>query len=316
MNNNQVKSITSINEETTDCKSNWNKLCTGIPLFVKIIILITILLSVLNIFFPGISFYFANIHYYTIYNFQIWRIFITSLIMTNIINVIIAILFWVKHASNLEDIMGTIKYLLIFIVNSTIIQIFSTAVFFVISIIIKNKNFLKNKINSKGKVNNCGIWPYIVCELTLLSLSNPNHSVKFLFLPHFKAKFYPIIVLVVFCTLNNPTIDLEILCSLIYSFIYYFFIKKRIKITNNFARKIENLFCVQCCRIFGGFVNVNKDSISSTNNKRKIRDVEIQQNKKKGFVPFTGEETGTVSTDSMRQISKEGNHPINDAKTS
>ena len=123
MKNDEAKNI---DNDNNDCKINCQKLYTGIPLFIKMILLITVILYIINIKFSNISFYLSNIPYYTIYKYQLWRIFTTSLMTTNIINIILSILFWVKHASNLEDIMGTIIYLIIIIMNSTIIHLIST----------------------------------------------------------------------------------------------------------------------------------------------------------------------------------------------
>lgn len=300
MNSNQINTINK--SDDNDCKSNCKKLYSEFPLFIKIIILITIILNILNYIFPSISFYSSNVPFYTIYHYQIWRLFSSSLIMTNFINVIFAVLFWVKHASNLEDVMGTIKYLMIFSLNSTLIQIIFTFLFFIISLIIKDKNFLKNKINNQGKVDNIGIWPYIVCELILLSLSNPNHPIKFLFFPEFKAKYYPILVLVTICALNSFPNDCEIVSGIIYAFIHHFIIKKKIKISNNFARKIENLWCTKCFILFGGFVSVNKNrySLRSDITNKRVRNFTIQHDNVKGFVPFKGERT--VGVESIRDI--------------
>ena len=311
MKNNQIESIKN---ENNDCKSFCQKLCIGIPLFVKLLILITILFYVLNLLFSSLSFYVSNIPYYTIKKYQIWRLFSTSLMTTSIINVIFAILFWIKHASNLEDIMGTIIYLIIFIMNSTIIQIIFSFLFLIISLIIKNEDLLKSKINSKGKVTNAGIWPYIICELTLLSLSNPNHPIKFLFFPEFKAKYYPILVFIFFCIPNNLSTDFEILSGIIYAFIYHFVIKKKLKFSNSLILKIENLACIKCFKILGGFVSVNKNNKYSSNNNqlgRRAREVIVNQNMK-GFVAFQGERS--IPGDSLREIKSDQNIPTQNQK--
>ena len=297
MKNDEAKNI---DNDNNDCKINCQKLYTGIPLFIKMILLITVILYIINIKFSNISFYLSNIPYYTIYKYQLWRIFSTSLMTTNIINIILSILFWVKHASNLEDIMGTIIYLIIVIMNSTIIHLISTFSLFIISIIIKKKEILKAKINDKGTVNNSGLWPYIICELTLLSLSNPYHPIKFLFFPEFQAKFYPIIVLALFCILNNIWIDFEVLSGIIYAFIYHFLIKKKLKISKIFVRKIENLGCVKCFKIFGGFVSVNKNKYSSKDTIRRERKVIVNQSNMKGFVPLR--EESVIKGESARDI--------------
>ena len=300
------------NYESNDCRSNYRKLCNGIPLFIKAIILITLLLYILNFLFSSISLYLSNVPYNTIYNYQIWRLFTTSIITTRIINIIFAILFWVKHASNLEAAIGTIKYSLIFIMNSILIQIIYTLLFFIISIIIKDEKFLSLKINNKDQVDNCGIWPYIICEITLLSLSNPNYPIKFLFFPEFSTKFYPIIVFIFFGIFNILSTDLEVLCGIVYAFLYHFIIKKKLKISNNLVRRIENIACVNCFKNFGGFISVNRNKYSSpgmTDNpsQRVVRDVVVNQNTK-GFVPFTNESNATG--DSTRVVN--GENPKND----
>lgn len=307
MKNNEIKSINN----DSDCKSNCQKLYTGIPSFIKMILLITVVLYIINIKYSNISFYLSNIPYYTIYKYQIWRLFSTSLMTTNIINIILSILFWVKHASNLEDIMGTIIYLIIIIMNSTIIHFISTFSFFIISLIIKKKEILKAKIIDKDIINNSGLWPYIICELTLLSLSNPYHPIKFLFFPEFQAKFYPIIVLVLFSVLNNIWIDFEVLSAIIYAIIYHFLIKKKLKISKNFVRKIEKLRCVKCFRIFGGFVSVNKNSSKDSKNSRE-RQVIVNHSNMKGFVPL--KEESVIKGESSRDIN-DGQNNLNIQKS-
>jgi hypothetical protein len=310
--NNNINTLEETNDK--DCKTNCKKLCVNIPLFVKTVVLISIILCALNYFFPSISFYLSNAPFYTINQYQIWRLFSTTLITTNIINIILAILFWIKHSSNLEDVMGTIKYLFIFIMNSTIIQILFTCILFIISLITKKNELLKAKINSKGKIDNSGIWPYIICELTLLSLSNPNYYVKFLFFPEFKAKFYPILVLILFCILNTLIIDLEVLSGIIYALIYHFLIKKKLKISNNFVRKLENSKCIKCFILFGGFVSVNKNKYSPTTNKQRMRNVVVShKNNIKGFTPFQGERN--IAGDSLRETSTDINSPLPSQKS-
>ena len=312
--NNNINTLDKTDEK--DCKTNCKKLCVNIPLFVKVIILISIIVCVFNYFFPSISFYLSNVHCYTINKYQIWRLFSTTLITTNIINIILAILFWIKHSSYLEDVMGTIKYLFIFIINSTIIQIIITSIFFIISLITGKNELLKEKINVKGKIDNSGFWPYIICELTLLSLSNPNHYIKFLFFPEFKAKFYPILVFILFCVLNTLIIDIEVFSGIIYAFIFHFLIKKKIKISNNLVRKIENLGCIKCFMIFGGFVSVNKNKYTPTKKtKQRMRNVIVSKSIIKGFTPFQGETNTNNVGNSVREISTDISDPLPSQKS-
>ena len=138
--------------------------------------------------------------------------------------------------------------------------------------------------------------------MTLLSLSNPHHPIKFLFFPEFTAKLYPIIVIIFFCALNNLSVDLEITGGIIYAFMFHFFIKKKLKFSNNCIRKIESIGCIQCFKYFGGFVSVNRNKylLKSDNNKI-ARNVIVQHDKMKGFVPFKGEVN--IAGDSVRSMS-------------
>ena len=178
MNINNIKYINNINNSN---KSNCAKLCEVIPLFIKSLIIIITSLYIINTFAFNISFYISNIPFYTIYKYQIWRIFSTSLMNTGIINLVLLIILWLKFGAILENTIGTILYLFIFIINSSLIQIIYTIIIYIISLIIKNKNILKLKIDNNDFVSNSGIWPYIISELTLLSLSNPNEIIKLFF---------------------------------------------------------------------------------------------------------------------------------------
>ena len=284
--------ISQLNQNNNnDLKSRISKVWKNIPLFIRFITFTTLILYILNLFIPKVSFYLSNIPYFTIYKINIWRISTTILITTDILNIILSLFFWIKYASELESSMGTIKYFLIFTMNSIIIQIFYTLISYLISLLINNKQFLLAKIKDKNDISNSGVWPYIICELSLLSLSNPNQPMKILFFPcQFKAKFYPIILFIIFSIMNSFIIDLEILTGIIYAFIYHIFIKKKIKISDELIEKIENLSIFKCCTKMGGFVRVNNlgnklvSTVNSVN--RHIKDSIKQSNKV--FTPFQG----------------------------
>ena len=244
-------------------KSSCRKLCEAVPLFIKTLILITTALYIINRFAFNISLYISNIPFYTINKYQIWRIFSTSLMNTGIINILLSLVLWIKFGTILENSIGTILYLFIFIINSSLIQIIYTTIISIISLIIGNKNILKLKIDNNNVVNNSGIWPYIICELTLLSLSNPNEIIKLFFFPELRARFYPLIV--------------EVFCGILYAFIYHFLIKNKLKISKTFIKKIENTKFIKCFIKCGGFISIKENRFSNSDNKRQ-RAVVINNN--------------------------------------
>ena len=269
MKNNNIKYINNINNIPN--KSYCARLCEVIPLFIKLIVLITITLYLINRFAFNLSLYISNIPFYTIYKYQIWRLFSTSLMNTGIINIALSLVLWIKLGAILEDSTGTILYLFIFIINSTLIQIIYTILIFIISLIIKNKNILLLKLdNNNNIVTNSGIWPYIISELTLLSLSNPNQIIKLFFFPDIKAKFYPIIVFIIFALLNNLIIDLEVFCGILYSFLYHFFIKSKLNFSKKCIKNLEDSKCIKCFSKCGGFISIRDKKFSDYRTERNV----------------------------------------------
>ena len=189
---------------------------------------------------------------------------------TGIINITLSLVLWIKLGAILEDSTGTILYLFIFMINSTLIQIIYTILIFLISLIIKNKNILQLKIDNNTIVTNSGIWPYIISELTLLSLSNPNQIIKLFFFPDIKAKFYPIIVFIIFALLNNLIIDLEVFCGILYSFLYHFFIKNKLNFSKKCIKNLEDSKCIKCFSKCGGFISIRDKKFSDYRTERNV----------------------------------------------
>ena len=163
---------------STKIKTWWN----SVPLFIKFIMIFTSILYILNLFIPYISFFFSNIPYYTIFKIQIWRLITNAFITTSLLNILFAFISWIKDACALENSMGTIKYMLIFFINSILIQIIYSFILILISIIIQNKSVLKLNLIGRNVENN-GLWPIIMSELTLLCMMNPESPMRVFFFP-------------------------------------------------------------------------------------------------------------------------------------
>jgi membrane associated rhomboid family serine protease len=244
--------------QITDVRIGIRRLWNIVPLFIKFITLSIFIICILNLFFPSISYYLANIPYYTFFHIQLWRLFSSPFITTNIINYFLGIIFWIREGSSIETRLGTIKYIIIFIRNTFFIELLYSCIIYIVSLIIKKKNFMMAKINEKEVVNNCGFWPIIMSELTLLCICNPNIKVKFLFIPYeFSAKYYPIIWFLVFCIFNTYNNDIEVLIGILYSFIYQYLLRYYINISDSFIQKIENHFCCSWMLKITGFVSVS-----------------------------------------------------------
>ena len=258
----------------------------SIPLFVFFIICITLFFYIIDLIFFSISFYISNIVLYTIFSFHIWRLLTTVFMTTSILNILFAMISWVKNASSLENSMGTIKYMLIFFLNSISIQIIYCLILLIGFLISRNKKILTLNLKN-GKVQNSGIWPIIMAELTLLCMSNPEILIRLFFFPcEIKAKFYPFILFFIFLLLNFFEIDFGVLSGIIYGLLYHFFLRNSLQISDKFVQKIEKSFIGSCLGNFKKFIPFNNNiqvRIENVSNTQK----DDKNNKK--FVPFQGE---------------------------
>ena len=95
--------------------SQIKELLSDIPFFVRFILITNVILIIANIFTPYISFYLSNIPALTIKKYQFWRLITTTLITTNLINMILGFIVWTKDAISLEKSLGTIRYIFFYL---------------------------------------------------------------------------------------------------------------------------------------------------------------------------------------------------------
>ena len=265
-------------EQIDDFKLKLGRIWANIPLFVKFYFIVTTILYLLNLPIKFISYSLINIPSYTILHFQLWRLLTSVFITTNIFQIILAFFVWVKNASLLETSLGTIKYSLIFFVNAICIQLINTIIISIVSLI--NNNIFNPEIKSK---KNSGIWGIVMCEMTLLCISNPESPMKLLLLPFtVKAKIYPIILVILFFISNYLEIDVEIISGIIYGVIYFFLLKTKLQISDSFVQKLESNSLFKKMSGIKGFISVNYISsgglpISIT----KVSTVDNEQEKEK-----------------------------------
>lgn len=106
-----------------------------------------------------------------------------------------------------------------------------------LSLSIQNPLFLKNKKTKSGVVNQ-GLLPILLCDLTLLCLSNPERDMNFHFFK-MKAKYYPFLLLSILILFNFSSIY-EIICGFLFAFYYHKYLKNKIKISDDIAVKISD----------------------------------------------------------------------------
>ena len=240
-----------------DCRDGLYSLIDSMPLFIRIVVFSTLIFYVINLFTPYVAFYLVDIPYFTIFHLQIWRLFTTAFITTGLISIIFSLLFWYKHAIKLEQEKGTVKYMLNFFMNTFFIQVMYCIVMLIISLFIQNSIMLRMKL-TMGGARNQGLWPILMCDLTLICLSNPEANMRFFFFPcNIKAKYYPLFLFGIFTLLSNFNIDFEILCGIAFGFLYHYYLFKKIEISNVLALKVENSFLCRWMANKKGFISIN-----------------------------------------------------------
>ena len=263
-------------EKYDDFKMKFGRILLNIPFFIKCYFVITIILYLLTLKIKIISFYLVNIPSYTVFHFQIWRLLTSVFITTNIFQIILAFFVWIKYASILETSLGTIKYTLIFFLNAICIQIINIVIISLFSLI--NNNIFTPEMKTR---NNSGLWGIVMCEMTLLCVSNPESPMKLLLLPFtVKAKIYPIILILLFC-LVNLDIDVEVISGIVYGLIYYYFLKSKLQISDSFVQKLESFPIFKNMLNIKGFISVTHISSGLPVSITKISNVDNEQEKEK-----------------------------------
>lgn len=264
-------------EQLEDLKLRLGKFWANIPLFIKCYFIITIVLYILNLKLTFISYYLINVPAYTILRFQLWRLLTSVFITTNIFQIILAFFVWVKYATLLETSLGTIKYTLIFLVNTFCIQIFNIIIYSFFSLL--NKKAFNSDIKSH---KNSGLWGIVMCEMTLLCVSNPESPMKLLLIPYtVKAKIYPIILVILFILVNYLEIDVEIISGVIYGFIYFYYLKTKLQISDIFVQNLEIKPAFKWLSNFKGFISVTHISSGMPISISKVTNIDNEQEKEK-----------------------------------
>ena len=228
----------------------------SITFIVKQIVAISIILWIIDLVsFNYMTFIFSNVPYYSIGHFQIWRFITGNLITSGLFSLIFALIFWVSDGKTVEKMEGSAKYLIYFLIHSTIIQIIYALIYY----------FLGDKTKpEKNYIHSTGLWIYIIGEVTINCLISPENKIYLPFIPYaIKSKFFPIIILLVFFIFGG--FDLGMFIAVGYGFIYSFFLYKYLIISDesiiNFEQKYLKYF-------FGYKGYIKLDDISPSDKKQ------------------------------------------------
>jgi hypothetical protein len=190
--------------------------------------------------------YISNIPETTIKSLHLWTLFTAIYTNLEIYNLIFSLVIYIPEATSLENLNGTIRYIINFIINSTIIQILFVFIAFFVSII----------FNGILKIPNAGLMPITLAEITLLSLANPNRLVTFFCIPlKFKARYYPFVIYATFL-LMNLKIHIDVIIGFVYGFMHFYFLRSLFEISNETIQSIEDKMI--CAKFFDSFIALAK----------------------------------------------------------
>jgi hypothetical protein len=142
----------------------------------------------------------------------------------------------------------------------------------------------KKSFNTEIKSRkNSGLWGIVMCEMTLLCVSNPESPMKLLLIPYtVKAKIYPIILVLMFILVNYLEIDVEIISGVIYGFIYFYYLKTKLQISDTFVQTLETNNAFKWLSNFKGFISVTHISSGMPISITKVSSIDNEQEKLKG----------------------------------
>ena len=215
----------------------------AIPIFVKIVVTLSLLFYTLSWFVMPQLTYLVNIPYFTVFKFRIWTLVTTVFLTLSIINIIFAFISWVPDAIRLEMTSGTVRYTLNFLVNSILIQLLYVLFAIILGLII-----------SQGllKMPSTGLWPLIMAEITILCNANPDNEVRMFLIPvPIKSRYYPW-ALFAFFTLFNMSIQFDILAGICYGYLFFYKLRNYIQFSDNFILKCEALCLFRLLSKFKG----------------------------------------------------------------
>lgn len=229
----------------------------SIPFCIKILLGSNLILFCFCHFFIPFSFALANIPYYTILRFQIWRLVTSNFISTSFLNLIFVFFFWLPQSMNLERSIGTVRYMINFFVNSIFIQLLYDLFLLIFSIF--NSSILLKKIyydknNNMEYIESDGLWPYIMMEMTILCLANPENEMNILCFSYpIKSKYYPLILFVIL-TVCNFTIKFDLIAGIVYGCIYVYYLRNYLDFDEQTIEKIEGSFLFNYTKNYPSFV--------------------------------------------------------------
>ena len=96
-----------------------------------------------------------------------------------------------------------------------------------------------------------------------------------------KSKIYPIILVLMFILVNYLEIDVEIISGVIYGFVYFYYLKSKLQISDEFVQKLESNSFFKWLSNIKGFISVTHISSGMPISITKVSTIDNEQEKEK-----------------------------------
>ena len=225
------------NNNAPNCKEYIQKAWEKLPLYIRIMIILSLSLYLLSFLAQPLIIALVNIPHNTVYKFRFWTLYTSIYVNLSIFNIVFAFMSWIPSAIVQENQSGTIKYMFNIFMHSSLIQILYTILAIMMTL----------------KDPSSGLWPLLMAEITLNSCENPERDVMMMFIPYpFKAKYYPWALLGFFAVMNQFNIQYDTVIGILYGYLYFYYLKNYLVISDNFLTKVDNCIPFKYLKRFTG----------------------------------------------------------------
>ena len=264
-----------VDKTQSNRKNKFLHFLTSIPFFLRITISYSILNFFLFFFFQSISGLLINNSSKTLLQLQFWRLFSSPFITTNLIGLTFILYVWISDAKELERNNGSTRYFINFAVNSFFIQLIFVLLFTPVAWFFPNFD----------ELNCSGIIPTIFCEISILCLANPNSRYSFAFTTFtIRNKYLPYLIALILGVLQMAYLLADIAASLLYAFIFYYFLRRYLILHDPFITQVEAFWPLNWLKTKHSYVSLENClelSMAKSVGQRSQSDNEIEQDKSK-----------------------------------
>lgn len=186
---NDINSASSAPPDSNPVLTAYESYVQNTPLVTRYV-LNSVVISYFMSFIVDPSFALANIPYFTLFRFQLYRIVTSPLVCSSILNLFFAFMGFTNHGVKLEQSMGSALFGVLFFT----LTIATNVLFLIVSILLYG---LTNNESYLGGVS-VGVWTTLLSIIAVECAQAPPNSKRKLFFLEIPVLYYPLVLLALF----------------------------------------------------------------------------------------------------------------------